>query len=75
MIQEGIQAVVEGQDLSEADARAVMTEIMDGEATPAQIAAFLVCPFFAPPLPPPASTGGRGVLAALAASPARRGTA
>ena len=42
MIREGIQAVVEGQNLSEADAAAVMTEIMDGEATPAQIAAFIV---------------------------------
>ena len=42
MIREGIQAVVEGKNLSEADARAVMTEIMEGEATPAQIAAFLV---------------------------------
>jgi anthranilate phosphoribosyltransferase len=41
MIREGIQAVVSGQDLSEADAAAVMTEIMDGEATPAQIAAFI----------------------------------
>lgn len=41
MIREGIQAVVDGQDLSEADAAAVMTEIMDGEATPAQIAAFI----------------------------------
>ena len=41
MIREGIQAVVSGQDLSEADAAAVMTEIMEGEATPAQIAAFM----------------------------------
>ena len=42
MIREGIQAVVDGRDLSEVDAAAVMTEIMDGEATPAQIAAFIV---------------------------------
>ncbi len=42
MIREGIQAVVDGQDLTEAEAAAVMTEIMDGEATPAQISAFIV---------------------------------
>ena len=42
MIREGIQAVVEGQDLSEVDAAAVMNEIMSGDATPAQIAAFIV---------------------------------
>jgi anthranilate phosphoribosyltransferase len=42
MIREGIQAVVEGRDLTEAEAAAVMTEIMEGEATPAQIAAFIV---------------------------------
>ncbi len=42
MIREGIQAVVEGRHLSEAEASAVMTEIMDGEASPAQIAAFIV---------------------------------
>ena len=42
MIREGIQAVVEGCDLTEAEAAAVMTEIMDGDATPAQIAAFIV---------------------------------
>ena len=41
MIREGIQAVVSGQDLSEAEAATVMTEIMDGESTPAQIAAFI----------------------------------
>jgi hypothetical protein len=32
------------------------------------------CGIFAPPLPPPASTGGRGVRAALAAPPARDGS-
>ncbi|MBM3224228.1 MAG: anthranilate phosphoribosyltransferase [Candidatus Tectomicrobia bacterium] len=42
MIREGIQAVVSGRHLSEAEAIAVMTEIMDGNATPAQIAAFIV---------------------------------
>lgn len=42
MIREGIQAVVSGQHLTEAEAAAVMTEIMEGEATPAQIAAFIV---------------------------------
>jgi anthranilate phosphoribosyltransferase len=42
MIREGIQAVVSGQHLSEAEAVAVMTEIMEGNATPAQIAAFIV---------------------------------
>ncbi len=41
MIREGIQAVVDRRDLSEAEAAAAMTEIMDGEATPAQIAAFI----------------------------------
>ena len=42
MIRAGIQAVVEGKDLTETEAVGVMTEIMDGAATPAQIAAFLV---------------------------------
>lgn len=42
MIREGIQAVVAGRNLSEAEAIAVMTEIMEGNATPAQIAAFIV---------------------------------
>jgi|SoiMetStandDraft_2_1073263.scaffolds.fasta_scaffold98824_3 hypothetical protein len=34
----------------------------------------LECGIFAPPLPPPASTSGCGVLAALAAPPARDGS-
>ena len=38
----GIQAVVEGRHLTETEAMGVMTEIMEGAATPAQIAAFLV---------------------------------
>lgn len=42
MIKEGIQAVVDGRNLTEAEATAVMTEIMEGQATPAQIAAFIV---------------------------------
>ena len=42
MMRAGIQAVVEGKDLTEAEAAAVMTEIMEGTATPAQIAAFLI---------------------------------
>ena len=42
MMRAGIQAVVEGRHLSEAEAMGVMTEIMEGAATPAQIAAFLI---------------------------------
>ncbi len=42
MIREGIQAVVAGRHLTEAEAIAVMSEIMEGEASPAQIAAFMV---------------------------------
>ena len=42
MMRAGIQAVVEGKDLTEAQAMQVMTEIMEGAATPAQVAAFLV---------------------------------
>ena len=42
MMRAGIQAVVEGKDLTEAEAMQVMTEIMEGAATPAQIAAFLI---------------------------------
>ena len=38
----GIQAVVEGRHLTETEAMGVMTEIMEGAATPAQIAAFLI---------------------------------
>ena len=37
-----IQRLLDGHDLSRADAHAVMGSIMDGEATPAQIAGFLV---------------------------------
>src|SRR3989441_140219 len=42
MIREGIQAVVAGRHLTEVEAVAVMTEIMEGNASPAQIAAFMV---------------------------------
>src|SRR5918999_2783312 len=42
MIQEAIARALDGRDLSERDARSVMDEIMEGEATPAQIAGFLV---------------------------------
>jgi len=41
MIQEAIHEVIEGQDLSFEAAREVMNEIMSGETTPAQMAAFL----------------------------------
>src|ERR1051325_4306582 len=41
MIRDSIATVAAGHDLSEADAARVMTEIMEGEATPAQIGAFL----------------------------------
>jgi len=42
MIREAIARLVERQDLSSEDAEAVMGEIMHGEATPAQIAAYLM---------------------------------
>lgn len=42
MIQEAIRKLADGQALSRADAAAAMRCLMDGEATPAQIAAFLV---------------------------------
>ncbi len=42
MIQAAIQALLDGRDLSREEAREVMGEIMDGEATPAQIGGFLV---------------------------------
>ena len=41
MIRESISKLVDGQDLSQREAAQVMTEIMAGEATPAQLAAFL----------------------------------
>ena len=42
MIQAAIRQAIEGTALSQDDARAVMDEVMRGEATPAQIAGFLV---------------------------------
>lgn len=41
MIQKAIHDVIEGQDLSFQSAKEVMNEIMNGETTPAQMAAFL----------------------------------
>jgi anthranilate phosphoribosyltransferase len=41
MIREGIAKAVRGEDLREGEMMAVMTEVMEGEATPAQIAAFM----------------------------------
>ncbi|MEM2936057.1 MAG: anthranilate phosphoribosyltransferase, partial [Candidatus Bathyarchaeia archaeon] len=41
MIREGIQKLVEGRDLTYVEARGIMEEIMSGNATNAQIAAFL----------------------------------
>ncbi len=41
MIREAIAELVEGRDLSQEDAAQVMNEIMEGEATPAQIGAFM----------------------------------
>jgi len=40
-IKEAIQRVVDGQSLAEPEAERVMTEIMEGQATPAQIGAYL----------------------------------
>ncbi len=42
MIQEALRALMAGQDLSTEQAAAAASEIMGGEATPAQIAGFLV---------------------------------
>ena len=41
MIREEIAKIVRGEDLREAEMMAVMTEVMEGIATPAQIAAFM----------------------------------
>ena len=41
MIREAIAELVEGRDLSQEVAAQVMNEIMEGEATPAQIGAFV----------------------------------
>jgi anthranilate phosphoribosyltransferase len=42
MIQEALQQLLDGRDLSRGDARRVMGTIMSGEATPAQIGGFLI---------------------------------
>lgn len=42
MIQQAIATLLDGHSLSREQARAVMNEIMEGEATPAQIGGFLV---------------------------------
>jgi anthranilate phosphoribosyltransferase len=42
MIQQALQQVLDGRDLTRAESREVMGEIMAGEATPAQIGGFLV---------------------------------
>ena len=42
MMQETIRMLIDGQDLTVDQAHAVMNTVMAGEATPAQIAAFLV---------------------------------
>ncbi len=41
MIREAIEALVEGNNLTQEQAAAVMEEIMEGQATPAQLGAFL----------------------------------
>jgi anthranilate phosphoribosyltransferase len=41
-VQQALAQLLDGHDLSRDEARAVMNEIMDGEATPAQIGGFLV---------------------------------
>ena len=41
-IQEAIAKVIEGQDLTEVEAESAMTHIMRGQATPAQVGAFLI---------------------------------
>ena len=42
MIQEAITKLLDRKQLARAEARAVMDEIMRGEATPAQIGGFLI---------------------------------
>jgi anthranilate phosphoribosyltransferase len=42
MIQQALATLLDGHDLSREDARGVMGSIMSGEATPAQIAGFLI---------------------------------
>ena len=42
MIQQALSRLLDGHDLTRAEARAVMDEVMAGQATPSQIAGFLV---------------------------------
>ena len=42
MIQQALAQLLDGRDLSRDEARTVMGSIMSGEATPAQIAGFLI---------------------------------
>ena len=42
MIQEALSKILDGHDLSRGEAREVMSSVMSGEATPAQIGGFLV---------------------------------
>src|SRR6266536_4794527 len=42
LIQRGLARLLDGHDLSREEAREVMGSIMSGEATPAQIAGFLI---------------------------------
>ena len=42
MIKDALAKLADRADLSESEAEAVMTEMMDGVATPAQIAAYLM---------------------------------
>ncbi|MEK6276280.1 MAG: anthranilate phosphoribosyltransferase [Actinomycetota bacterium] len=42
MIQEALARILDGHDLTQAEARDVMNEIMRGDATPAQIGGFLI---------------------------------
>ncbi|MDQ3858044.1 MAG: anthranilate phosphoribosyltransferase, partial [Actinomycetota bacterium] len=42
MIQQALARLLDGKDLSQAEAREVMAGVMRGEATPAQIGGFLV---------------------------------
>ena len=84
-VQQALARLLDGHDLSREEARAVMNEIMEGEATPAQIGGFLVAlrlkgetadetarlPCFATPAPAAAATRAAAVemLIVRAASP------
>ena len=57
-----------------AQMRPLVRDEETGFVRPRLVATQLECGIFAPPRPPPASTGGCGVRAALAAPPARDGS-